>query len=29
MNRMGMNLLDDERRMALVDGIYQSLRRGL
>ena len=28
MNRMGMNLLDDERRMALVDGIYRSLRRG-
>jgi CubicO group peptidase (beta-lactamase class C family) len=25
MNRMGMNLLDDERKMALIDGIYRSL----
>jgi CubicO group peptidase (beta-lactamase class C family) len=24
MNRMGMNLLDDERKMALIDGLYQS-----
>ncbi len=26
MNRMGMNLADDPRKMAVIDGIYQSLR---
>ncbi len=25
MNRMGMNLLDDPRKMAVVDGVYRSL----
>jgi CubicO group peptidase (beta-lactamase class C family) len=25
MNRMGMNLVDDPRKMAVVDGVYQSL----
>lgn len=27
MNRMGMNLVDDPRKMALIDGIYASLPR--
>jgi hypothetical protein len=27
MNRMGMNLVDDPRKMAVVDGVYQSLGR--
>jgi len=26
MNKMGMNLVDDPRKMAVIDGIYQSLR---
>ena len=26
MNRMGMNLADDPRKMAVIDGVYQSLR---
>ena len=25
MNRMGMNLVDDPRKMAVIDGVYQSL----
>jgi CubicO group peptidase (beta-lactamase class C family) len=25
MNRMGMNLVDDPRKMAIIDGVYQSL----
>ena len=25
MNRMGMNLVDDPRKMALIDAIYRSL----
>ncbi len=25
MNRMGMNLLDDPRKMAVIDGVYKSL----
>jgi CubicO group peptidase (beta-lactamase class C family) len=27
MNRMGMNLVDDPRKMAVVDGVFQSLAR--
>jgi hypothetical protein len=26
MNRMGMNLVDDPRKMALVGAVFQSLR---
>jgi hypothetical protein len=25
MNRMGMNLADDPRKMAVIDGVYKSL----
>ena len=25
MNRMGMNLVDDPRKMAVIDGVYRSL----
>lgn len=28
MNRMGMNLSDDPRKMAVIDGVYQSVGRG-
>jgi CubicO group peptidase (beta-lactamase class C family) len=28
MNRMGMNLSDDPRKMAMIDGVYRSLGRG-
>jgi hypothetical protein len=27
MNRMGMQLVDDPRKMAVLDGVYLSLRR--
>jgi hypothetical protein len=26
MNRMGLNLVDDPRKMALIDAVYQSRR---
>ena len=28
MNRMGMNLADDPRKMAVIDGAYRSIGRG-
>lgn len=28
MNRMGMNLSDDPRKMAVIDGVYQSIGEG-